>query len=670
MKYALVLTIFTLLYSCMPPTEEVVADVEIDITDETAQQLYNLKDERKTDMLIEFLDSANPNYRYIATDAFGSVRDEAALQPLQNLLISDPVEEVRAAAAYAIGQIGASQSTDDLVAAFAYQDTVTMNNTVRMQILEAVGKVGNHKHLKQIATVSTYTSQDDLLLLGQARAIYRFGLRGIVATEGTERMVRLLTDKTVPQETRLMAAHYLQRVRDADITGHQISLANMMSVEPDPQIRMAVASAISRSEDPAVLPTILSQISQDDDYRVQINLLRSLATKPYRSYRDSVVSWINSENPHVAETAAGLIRDHADASDVRPLLSMIQNDEIPSERIKAHLYGAVMKAVPYYFANTRKRASDEAQQAMAEVTTPYEKAAYIDALSYDPINYEVVYQKGMLDDDVYVVTSAILSLENILTAEKFDQIFRTSATKQKVKSDIIGYLMNVYGKDNTGAMAATSTLIRNDALGLKELIDDVTPLENALTKMQLPADLETKMEIEQTIAYLQGQDYEKTALEYSHPIDWAALEGLSDSSRVYILTNRGQIELELYIDDAPGSVANFVKLINDDFYDGIRFHRVVPNFVVQAGCPRGDGYGSLDYTIRSEVGRRYYDDDGYIGMASAGPDTESTQWFITHSPTPHLDGRYTIFGKVVSGMDVVHDIQLGDAIQDIRILKQ
>ena len=97
------------------------------------------------------------------------------------------------------------------------------------------------------------------------------------------------------------------------------------------------------------------------------------------------------------------------------------------------------------------------------------------------------------------------------------------------------------------------------------------------------------------------------------------------------------------------------------------FHRVVPNFVVQAGCPRGDGWGSTDYTIRSEFDPMNYG-EGYMGMASAGKHTESCQWFITHSPAPHLEGRYTIFAKVTQGMDVVHRIEIGDQILGIDLL--
>ena len=125
--------------------------------------------------------------------------------------------------------------------------------------------------------------------------------------------------------------------------------------------------------------------------------------------------------------------------------------------------------------------------------------------------------------------------------------------------------------------------------------------------------------------------------------------------------------MKLFPDRAPESVTSFVQLIKQGYYNGKAFHRVVPNFVVQTGCPRGDGFGGLDFTLRSELAGSYYDDEGYVGMASAGPHTEGPQFFITHSPTPHLDGRYTIIGKVSSGMDVVHQLGIGDKITQINI---
>ena len=114
---------------------------------------------------------------------------------------------------------------------------------------------------------------------------------------------------------------------------------------------------------------------------------------------------------------------------------------------------------------------------------------------------------------------------------------------------------------------------------------------------------------------------------------------------------------------------NFIDLTERGFFNGKNFHRVVPNFVIQGGCPRGDGYGSLNYNIRSEFNdRTEYHEAGCVGMASAGPHTESTQWFVTHSSTPHLDGRYTLFGKVTAGMDVVNQIQQSDIIKAVTLV--
>jgi len=126
-------------------------------------------------------------------------------------------------------------------------------------------------------------------------------------------------------------------------------------------------------------------------------------------------------------------------------------------------------------------------------------------------------------------------------------------------------------------------------------------------------------------------------------------------------TDRGRIVIELFADETPVTAANFLSLARDGFYDGLTLHRVVPGFVIQGGCPRGDGWGGPGYSIPCEVTARPYE-RGSVGMALAGKDTGGSQFFITHSPQPHLDGRYTLFGRVKEGMDVVDRIQPGDRI--------
>jgi cyclophilin family peptidyl-prolyl cis-trans isomerase len=138
------------------------------------------------------------------------------------------------------------------------------------------------------------------------------------------------------------------------------------------------------------------------------------------------------------------------------------------------------------------------------------------------------------------------------------------------------------------------------------------------------------------------------------------------SPHAFIETDKGTVEIELTVLDAPQTARNFVALARKGFFNGLRIHRVVPNFVVQDGDSRGDGQGGPGYTIRDELNERPFV-RGTVGMALAGPDTGGSQFFLMHSPAPHLDARYTVFGRVVSGLDVLDRIQQGDGIVRVRV---
>ena len=122
-------------------------------------------------------------------------------------------------------------------------------------------------------------------------------------------------------------------------------------------------------------------------------------------------------------------------------------------------------------------------------------------------------------------------------------------------------------------------------------------------------------------------------------------------------TNKGNFKIELFNDKAPITTGNFIKLVNEGFYNGLIFHRVIPNFMVQCGCPHGTGRGGPGYTIRDEFHPDLkHDSKGMLSMANAGPNTGGSQFFITVAPTPWLDGKHSIFGKVIGGMEVVDSI--------------
>ncbi len=133
-------------------------------------------------------------------------------------------------------------------------------------------------------------------------------------------------------------------------------------------------------------------------------------------------------------------------------------------------------------------------------------------------------------------------------------------------------------------------------------------------------------------------------------------------------TDKGTIKLELYDDKVPNTVANFEKLIGQGFYDGLVFHRVIDDFMIQGGCPQGTGTGGPGYTFEDEFHDDLrHDGPGVLSMANSGPNTNGSQFFITHVATPWLDGKHSVFGRVVEGQDVVDAIAQGDAMRKVTI---
>jgi cyclophilin family peptidyl-prolyl cis-trans isomerase len=196
-----------------------------------------------------------------------------------------------------------------------------------------------------------------------------------------------------------------------------------------------------------------------------------------------------------------------------------------------------------------------------------------------------------------------------------------------------------------------------DTLAVSVLTEALDTPDQALSKTAADA-----------LQKLTGRDYSARAAKQTQPHtdfnykEIAALNG----ARAIIQTERGDIEIALHTFDAPLTVLNFVRLAEKGFFDGLTFHRVVPNFVIQGGDPRGDSWGSPGYAIRSEFNKQPFR-RGSVGMASAGKDTEGCQFFITHSEQPHLDGRYTVFGQVISGMAVADAIHEDDVMKSVTI---
>jgi len=537
--------------------------------------------------------------------AFGSVQDTNAIDELAKYKTDE--------AAFALGQMYNHKAVSAL-----------KNYPLNREVAEALGKVIKKEDLPLLLSETRDTST----LAGISWGLYRAGVRGVFDSRSIEKARSILADKESGRTARLGAAQFFSRSRLAinDNVGQVLVTA---ATDADPEIRMAAVNSLAKVSPHLAIDGITPAV-EDTDYRVRVNATRALRSQSFNEVQHLYQRLLGDPNAHVSVSAAMEVVNNlkADTSWIHQQAKSARN-----WRTQAILYSRL-------------------KNVDAEVKTIY-------------VNSNNDYQKSELLNAISDVNFIFDQYKN----REAKVIKSTAAARIASLSDDVDIYKQIIADGDQGSIIPISAALVDTARGFKKSITDYSFLEEAKNKLSLPRDYETYVPLERAINYFRNLPPPPAPKnEYNHPIDWTVADAISKDQKVLIKTSRGDIVMQLFADEAPGSVVNFVKLVNSKYFDGLFFHRVVPNFVIQTGCNRGDGFGSEDYSIRSEFSQRRYK-TGSVGMASAGKDTEGTQWFITHSPTPHLDGKYTIFAEVVKGMDVVHQIEQGDKIIEARLIK-
>lgn len=657
------LTISCISFSaCVPDTKPVSTKVDLDINDKRYQGIKNLEYNAKVDSLKLLLGDQDPTARYLACKAFASIQDASALDSLYSLL-DDPNLNVRAIAAYAIGQTGQEDSENALINAFRSKDTMSVNNPANAGIIEAIGKLGRKRTANLLMSARGYRETDTLLWRAKLRNIYYYTLRGMHDEEMSNYALDALENTDLDQKSRLYAAHSLARVRNLNIEKSKFRISKLMVGEQDKHIKMALALALRHSSDSEIQKILLRELATESDDRVRINMIRALGSYSYIESAEIVTQLIEDDNLQVAITACEFIAENGIREDA-PYYLQIVNKNIPWQ-VKSSLLKAVNKLLPYTYTNSLYLTRRKIQELVQAESDSIAIASYLRALSHDPASYEWLIQYDKTKKSRLISTAVAETLSSILTDENFRNTYRSSASFHRGK--ILEHLLVYFKGNNEGAIAEAANAIADEKSGLAAMIEDENMLLQAKGRLDNPGAIESIHAIDKALAQIRGNEPTLTEIKSASIPDWSLLESYNKQTKAIIKTSKGSFTVEFFIEECPSTVLNFLKLASENYYDNKIFHRVVPNFVIQTGSPRSDNYGGADYVIRSEFAQRYYDDEALLGMASAGKHTESTQWFVTHSPTPHLDGKYTLFGRVTEGKEVISRINQGDMIEDIII---
>ncbi|WP_338762825.1 peptidylprolyl isomerase [Bernardetia sp. ABR2-2B] len=647
-------------------------------SDEKLQEIYDAANRRDAKTVATFLSDSQEKYRKHAALTFASLQDSSFLQPLLELL-NDKQPSVRLAAATAIGQFWATSSEELLIKKVTQmQEKGNYDANVQQRLLEAIGKSATKKGLQFLA-LKNY--ENDTLRVGQTIGIYRAATKPkiderVVSDSATLLMLDFLTPPKQNYTVRLMASAYFARLADkvipkteADsIQGKKQSdfyetLKNKADKDSQLFVRSNAAQAlgaIQTKENEDFLIKILDKT--DENYLVKISVIRSLGKFDASPKIKKVIgNYINSKNPNLQVVASQTLKNLARLTDSKLYLEWVE--KTTNYRTRANLLAGIIK--------TERKENIASQKTISLLDSSkniYEKMALLKSLSESPQNIDLILDTLETTESHLLRTAATEALLNSAT------IFLAQNPKPKFNKEEKKLFKNItegfefaISSGDVGTIALAASGLMNENLKeniykykIKEIVNLLT---EAREKLVLPKEIETYQEVSKTIEFYTGKATQSPPLPPTKEIDWKLINTLDARNSVTLKTNKGEVIVSLFTEEAPATVVSFVTLAGTGFFNKKKFHRVVPNFVVQGGDPRGDGWGSVDYTIRSEFSTFYYDDEGYLGMASAGKDTESCQFFITHSPTPHLDGRYTIFGKVINGMDVVHKLEVGDYIE-------
>lgn len=598
------------------------------------------------------LADAEPTVATNAAYALGLLRDTASIGDLSRSLSGNPA--VAREAAWALGEIGAPART-----AIASGLAGRKEDATAIQLLLAAAKL----RPVPIAEVRPYlTATHPSVVWAAAYAIARTrapaGVRDLIDLEASP---ALGARTQTPERTLEVAAPYL----DAS-SGYQRARAEIA--------RGLAKSAAGDSLGPKAF-TVLSRLVADVHSHVRVNAVRSLGTYG-RIAKASLIYATRDRDPNVriAATQSFATALSPDAVELPELwaadTSLVYRSSLLASAVRAGLRPAELTQWATsgdwrFRAAVASAAGDSADRAFAMSRTMpltrdpdprVREAAYAAIVPPPSMPLEdtvhALLITGLRDPDFYVRAVVIgmladrptpADLSQVLTS--YSQAVRDSANDARLAA--IQYVGTLWRKDSSALNATWQSY-------LAQMPVPADPLERAAGK-GIPgwARWQTVGATARSLAW-----YEGVVRDVLMPIH----AGKTVNATIH--TIRGPIQLELFGSDAPITVANFLSLARSGYYRNTRFHRVVPNFVAQDGDPRGDGNGGPGYAIRDEMNRRRYE-RGALGMALSGPDTGGSQYFITHSPQPHLDGHYTMFGRVVRGYDVLDKIVQGDLITGV-----
>ena len=605
--------------------------------------------------LFEYTKAPNPLVRLRAVEVIGRIQDPQDAPVLgQRLKDIDP--RVVNEAIFGLGQMGAPEAVPALIEMLKGAD---LNR--KTLVAEALGKIGGpdalvvlddmlhdfQSQVRGVAVMALAIAADETMVKSLLIAVHDgdpgVAARAIYALEKVEsdrvaEAVRPFLENDDPL-VRAFAARTLGKQEDKD------SAPELIKLIQDPDLRVAINSINAlglvledrKNEDAAL--ALGELMKETDSHHVKKACVVALGNIGHKAGKDYLAQSILDRNVGVRVESYKALAKILDENAGVYLASGLKDSE-------AYVRASAIESIG--IAGIDKRLPDLIEYTDKDDSALIRAAAVRGLSHFDEDETKAALIRRLSDPDWVVATEAVAAIGEIEDKDAAPALIETynqrdSRADVDVRLQILGVLTEFKTKEaesiGRSAMEHSDKRVRLAGQALLVAIE-IEPPEMQPDRVFYEADFNPARRNDLSLPF--------------------------GTREAIIQTNIGEIRIAMFGDDATQTAANFIKLSNEGFFNELNFHRVVPNFVIQGGCPRGDGWGDPGYNIRSEFTQFRYD-RGFVGIAHAGKDTGGSQFFITHSPQPHLNGRYTIFGQVTGGMNVVDNISIGDTFS-VKIL--
>jgi cyclophilin family peptidyl-prolyl cis-trans isomerase/HEAT repeat protein len=627
---------------------------------ERLAEIIHIEDTRLiSDQLLGYLRDDSTRVRARAALAVGRIGGDESGTLLMAPLV-DPSIDVARAAAFAIGLTGESDRAVAVARAAGELPT-----SVAAPAIKSAGRLADST-MAEVHNLLVGYLQHPAPEVRQAACLALFYSQ---ARTAATQLIPLLDSETDPAVQKA-ALFTLARLGIA-----QAGLVfSRFQADPDPEIRMLAVQGLGRSDLRDKVRLIALSLN-DDDKRVAAQAVAGLQATGDTTAAVYLGRKLQAQADEklIVATLGALRALHSDKG--------VATAEM---HLKSSLSNNIVAAALTYLAEIKGDRIVAVVDSLLNEDPPARiRVACADAF-FEVHNASVVPRLAMLfkDEDPLVRATAFGYLIQ-LDSTQIDLYLKAAladpdmmpvvlALNQIGTRKLVGYLPQVQQLMSRGAVLDVD--IRRTLVDVVSSLIDTLGTDSSMAELLIEGLFDPEYVVRRAANEVYKEKFNRARSNMVTPAETriterrlrSAIAKYTVNPTAVIETSKGDIEIELLFDAAPLTVLNFIDLVNEGFYEGLIFHRVVPNFVIQGGCPRGDGWGGPPYFIRCEYSDLPYE-RGTAGIATSGRDTGGSQFFITHSPQPHLEGRYTVFGQVLYGMDVVDRIVVGDVIQKITI---